>query len=124
MQRVLIIDDDPELRSLLTLLIRAELPEAEISQAADGREGLLLAQQFKPQLVILDGQMPVMNGASACRQLRENIDANPMRVLGVTAFSHGSDLVKEMQLSCDRLLFKPFSYDVFLGAVRTLTASA
>ena len=124
MKRILIIDDDPDLRDLLTLLVRAELPGAEIGQAANGQEGLILAQKLNPDLVILDGQMPVQDGATTCRQLRENIDAHPMQVLGLTAFSQGSELVKEMQRSCDRLLFKPFSYDAFLGALRTLNGVA
>lgn len=124
MKRVLIIDDDPNLRDLLALLVRAELPEAEIGQAADGQEGLLLAQELHPDLIILDGQMPVQDGAAICRQLRESIDSHPMRVLGITAFSQGSELVWEMQRSCDHLLFKPFSYDALLGAIRTLRGSA
>lgn len=67
--RIVSIDDDPEVRDLLKLTLQAD--GYEVSMAADGEEGLKLVKEIKPQLVLLDIDMPKMNGVETLKRIRE-----------------------------------------------------
>ncbi len=68
-QTVLIADDDDKIRELLELYLTKE--GFVVEQAADGAEAILKAQQLKPDLIVLDVMMPVMDGMEVCRQVRK-----------------------------------------------------
>ena len=67
-QTVLIADDDAKIRELLELYLSKE--GFVVEQASDGAEAILKAQQLKPDLIVLDIMMPVMDGMEVCRQVR------------------------------------------------------
>lgn len=67
---VLIADDEEPMRKLFALILRSEFPDLQIEQAANGREALSLALLKRPRVIILDCQMPVMDGERAFRELR------------------------------------------------------
>jgi CheY-like chemotaxis protein len=77
---VLVIDDDPEMRSLLVLILEQE--GYRLQSAADGREGLELLRTTRPDLIILDMRMPVMDGSEFARRYRaEHSDPAPIVVM-------------------------------------------
>jgi DNA-binding NarL/FixJ family response regulator len=67
---ILIADDHPSVRACLRRLLNRQLPDCQISEADNGREAILRAEEFRPDLVVLDMSMPIMNGLDAARELK------------------------------------------------------
>ena len=76
--RVLLVDDHPEMRAILSSVIPHFCPHATIAEASDGAEALRAVGQQRPDLVITDVQMPVMGGAELIRALRAQGMAMPI----------------------------------------------
>jgi DNA-binding NarL/FixJ family response regulator len=71
--RVLLADDHTLIRAGLRLVVDQEPEFTVVGEAADGRQAVALAQQLKPDIVVMDVGMPGLNGIEACRQIRENL---------------------------------------------------
>lgn len=101
---VLIVDDDPHIRQLLAFALdKAGLSPVE---AADGEAGLAIAQTQKPDLVILDINMPRMDGLEVCRRLRADGDTP---ILFLSSRDDEIDRVLGIELGADDYVVKPFS---------------
>jgi CheY-like chemotaxis protein len=111
--RVLIVDDDPTIRAVL----RATLAEAgyETVEAADGAEALLCLQRERFNVIVLDLDMPVMNGRAFSRRMREHGEAIPTLILS----AHGAREAAE-ELGAAAALDKPFDVDEVAGTVARL----
>ena len=111
-----IVDDDPELLEVLTL----EFREAgyHVIAATDGKRGLEIVQTARPDAVILDVNMPVLDGFSVCRRLRAAGDAVPIVIL--TARDSELDEALGLELGADDYVSKPFSTRVLLARVAAL----
>jgi CheY-like chemotaxis protein len=83
MHKVLVVDDNRPSRELISDILRPL--DVEVAQAADGVSGLRLARLHKPDLVILDLAMPLMDGFAVLRELRQDPDYAGTPVLAVTA---------------------------------------
>ena len=113
--RILIVDDDPDIRRVLTLLLRDSY---EISQASDGAAALkLLKAQGDTDLVVLDVMMPGMDGFETCAQIRA---FSKVPILFLTAKSAEEDLLRAYAGGGDDFLSKPFSPGEFTAKVRSL----
>lgn len=102
--KVLVIDDDPDVR--LMLKAQLELMNHQVFAAADGREGLRKVFEARPDLVILDVTMPGMDGWEVCRRLRQ---LSNMPIIMLTARRNETDIVKGLELGADDYITKPFS---------------
>ena len=103
--RVLIIEDDPAI--LFGLRENFDLAGYEVHSAVEGKLGLDLARQVKPDLILLDIMLPGMNGFEICQILRrENLD---MPILMLTALGQEEDIIKGLNLGADDYITKPFS---------------
>jgi DNA-binding response OmpR family regulator len=111
-----IVDDDPELLEVLTL----EFREAGyvVHSAANGKAGFDLVRQTQPDLVILDVNMPVLDGFSLCRRLRDLGSLVPIVLL--TARDSELDEALGLELGADDYVTKPFSTRVLLARVAAL----
>ncbi|HET7034486.1 MAG TPA: response regulator [Thermomicrobiaceae bacterium] len=111
--RVLVVDDDAAIRGLLGEVLRDE--GYEVLEAADGAEGVALVRARRPDLVIMDLRMPLMNGIEAIKALR----ADPaLAGLAILAMSAGTVLRAEAtQLPVNGLIDKPFDLDALLAHV-------
>lgn len=69
--RVLVVDDEPDLRILLWLAVEADGRCQVVADASNGREGVALAEELQPDVVVLDQMMPVMDGATALPLIRQ-----------------------------------------------------
>lgn len=116
MQRVLVIDDDPAVTSLLKRGLSYE--RFDVETASDGEEGLRLARECYPDLVVLDIMMPGMDGLEVLRRLRAGDSQLP--VLMLTARDASADEILGLEHGADDYVTKPFTFDVLLARVRSL----
>jgi type IV pilus assembly protein PilB len=102
---VLIVDDDPTIRLLFRRTFSRD--PIEIHEAKNGEEGLRLAHQVKPSLIILDVMMPVMGGIEACRQLKSSVEMAKIPVIMATAKTSDQDEIEALRAGADDYLMKP-----------------
>ena len=114
--KVLIIEDDFELRSLIAFVIRQSGYLA--LEASSGEQGLEFASREQPDLVILDINLPGMDGFETCRILRKENQVVPVLIL--TVRGDEEDEVKGLDSGADDYLVKPFSPKTLLARVRAL----
>jgi len=113
--RILVVDDDPEVRSLVrTLLERAG---ATVREAGDGREALRIFFDARPDLVILDVEMPELDGWETLERLR---DLSEVPVLMLTARDAEMEKVRGLRAGADDYVTKPFGRQEFLARVNAL----
>jgi two-component system OmpR family response regulator len=112
-RRVLVVDDDPVVRELVTRIIRGLAPETEIAQAGDGYEASLLIGSSLPDLVVLDVVMPRLDGLTLCRSIRRNPETRSIKVLAITAHPQGETVDAMFAAGADACLIKPLRFDEF-----------
>jgi two-component system, OmpR family, KDP operon response regulator KdpE len=110
---VLIVDDEPQIRRLLTITLEAG--GYRVLPAASGREGLVLAAQHQPALVILDIGLPDISGQAALQRLREWSHV-PVIILSVQDDEKGK--VAALDAGADDYVTKPFNSDELLARIR------
>jgi DNA-binding response OmpR family regulator len=120
MARVLIADDDALLRGLLQHKLSAD--GHLVLVAEHGGEVLDLVRDQRPDLVVLDAMMPVMDGFEVLRRLKADPDAASVPVIMLTALRREADVVGGLQLGAADYLVKPFIPDELLERVRRLAA--
>jgi two-component system, OmpR family, response regulator MprA len=113
---ILVVDDEPAVRDALERALRAQ--HQTVTTAADGRQALDAIAQQRPELVLLDVLMPVMDGFEACRRLRELGDRTP--VLMLTARDAVGDRVEGLDAGADDYVVKPFALEELLARIRAL----
>jgi two-component system, cell cycle response regulator len=111
--RILSIDDSKTIRLVLTRLFS---PFAcELCEAANGEEGLAVAAREKPDLIILDHNMPVMDGITMLRKLREDATLKTTPVIMLTAESGPASLATVARLGVRDYVTKPFREEELLA---------
>ncbi|MER7170879.1 response regulator transcription factor [Streptomyces mesophilus] len=115
-QRILIVDDEPAVREALQRSLAFEGYATEV--AADGIQALEKAAVFSPELVVLDIQMPRMDGLTAARRLRASGSTTP--ILMLTARDTVGDRVTGLDAGADDYLVKPFELDELFARIRAL----
>jgi len=108
---VLVIEDDPTMRRVLK--DNFEFSGYTVHTAGDGQKGLQAVFDLKPDLIILDIMLPLLNGYDLCRRVRKNGLAIPIIML--TAKGQESDIVLGLNLGADDYVTKPFSIEVLLA---------
>ena len=113
--KVLIVEDDADAVKLVELYLRRD--GHKVLTALDGAEGLRLARETKPDLVVLDLMLPGMNGFEVCRALREESD---VAVVMLTARVEEQDRLAGLDLGADDYVTKPFSPRELAARVRAV----
>ncbi|HEY3213522.1 MAG TPA: response regulator transcription factor [Actinomycetota bacterium] len=116
MRSILVVDDEPAVRDALERALKAQ--HYVVTTAADGRQALEAIADGRPELVLLDVLMPVMDGFEACRRLRELGDRTP--VLMLTARDAVGDRVEGLDAGADDYVVKPFALEELLARCRAL----
>lgn len=114
--KILLVEDDPSLR--FGLEKNLEIEGYEVLAAADGEEGLRLAFDGKPDLIILDIMLPKVNGFEICETLRKHGIRTP--VIFLSAKSAERDKITGLELGGDDYMTKPFSVRELLARVRSV----
>lgn len=117
--RVLVVDDEHSIRRAVGRALTARGYDVQL--ATDGEEALSVAAAFQPDLVVLDLNLPALDGLSVCRQLRV-WSSVPILVLSVR--EDEADKVAALDLGADDYLTKPFGIDELLARVRALLRRA
>ena len=111
--RILVVDDEPQIGRLLKTALSAR--NYEVAVAADGQAGLELAASWRPDVILLDLGLPVIDGLEVCRQVRSWSQV-PIIVLTVRDAEH--EKVAALDLGADDYLTKPFGMDELLARIR------
>ncbi|MFG2761160.1 response regulator transcription factor [Streptomyces wuyuanensis] len=114
--RVLVVDDEPAVREALQRSLAFEGYATEV--AVDGADALAKVESYRPDLIVLDIQMPRMDGLTAARRLRSAGSTLP--ILMLTARDTVGDRVTGLDAGADDYLVKPFELDELLARIRAL----
>ena len=117
-KRILVVEDQEDLRGILRDLLTSS--GYEMLEAADGQAGVDKAKAEKPDLILMDIQMPVMNGYDATRQIKANPELKPIPIVAVSSFAMKGDEEKARASGCDHYVTKPYSPMQLLKTVRGL----
>jgi DNA-binding response OmpR family regulator len=112
---ILIVDDDEDLRGALAEQIDLE-DDFRTVQAKTAGEGVALAKEIRPDLILLDVDLPDMDGRNACKQMREDGVLAP--VIMLTAAASDADTVQGLDAGADDYVTKPFRFAVLLARIR------
>ncbi len=115
-KKVLVVDDEPSVRRLVERALRRE--GLEVCTAVNGAECVQTVATESPDLVILDVNMPVMDGFQALRVLRENAATKHLPVIMLTVRVENQDVARGWMAGVDLYVPKPFELDDLLVAVR------
>ena len=117
--RLLVIEDEPQVRRFLRASLRVQ--EYQLFEAATGREGLALATQYVPDLILLDLGLPDMDGLEVVRRLRE---WSSIPIVVVSARGQDRQKVDALDAGADDYLTKPFSLPELLARIRAMLRRA
>jgi two-component system, cell cycle response regulator DivK len=115
-QRILIVEDTEDNRKIIRDLLTAA--GYELLEAPDGSEGVELAEKERPDLVLMDIQMPVVDGYEATRRIRAIPELAKMPIIAVTSYALSGDEGKARAAGCDGYVAKPFSPRQLLATIR------
>lgn len=115
--KILIVEDEAKVAEVLKRGLTEEGYEADI--AFDGQVGLRMAQSGSYDLILLDINLPLMNGLELCRQLRQKDEITP--VLMLTALGMSDDIVAGLETGADDYLPKPFRFNELYARIKALT---
>ena len=122
-RKILIVEDEQNILELLAEILEGT-QNYDVFLARDGLEGLELAQKQRPDLVLLDVQLPKMDGHQVCKLLKSNPETAKAKVLMITGFAQNSDRRQSMAAGADTYLSKPFTTAAILSAVDELLKTA
>ena len=114
-EKILIVEDNPLNMRLLEIVLRAE--NYILLEATDGEEALDVAVREQPDLIIMDIQLPKVNGLEVTRKLRETPAFSHTPIIGVTAYAMKGDKEKVIEAGCDAYLSKPIHTRELSGMV-------
>lgn len=115
---ILVVEDESDIRTLILHHLHKDGYSA--AGAADGEEGLKIAGERHPHLIVLDLMLPGMDGMAVCRKVRKNPDLKNTPILMLTARGEEEDMVSGLEAGADDYVAKPFSNRVLLARIRSL----
>jgi two-component system alkaline phosphatase synthesis response regulator PhoP len=115
-ESILVIDDDHAVNETLTEILSGDF---EVFSALSGAAGIQMARERKPRLILLDLNMPEMNGFSVCNQLRTQQDTLPIPILVLSGCDDRESRTKAFQMGADDFLGKPFDREELLARIQS-----
>jgi DNA-binding response OmpR family regulator len=119
--RILLIDDNRTVFRLLDAIVRIQ--GYHLLYAENGQQGIVMARQEKPDLVLLDVMMPDIDGFKVCQYLKDNVDTRDIPVLFLTARGAEGDLEAGRRAGADGFMTKPFQTVEVLNQIKRMLAS-
>jgi DNA-binding response OmpR family regulator len=119
--KILLVDDEPDLVG--TVQYRLKFFHFDVVTAADGKEGLEKAASEKPDLILLDTNMPVMNGHEMLEHLRSSPELKDIPVIMLTALAEPQDIAKASSYSIEDYVTKPFDFNELMEKIKNVLES-
>ena len=120
MIKTLIIEDNENNMYLTSFLLESS-GHHEVFKAYDGQRGLELAKQICPDLILLDIQLPMMNGYDVARELRQDSNLKKTPIVAITSYAMPGDREKALKAGCNGYIKKPIDPDTFIAEVEHFT---
>ena len=122
MPTILVVDDEPPILELVRYTLEDE--QIRVLEASDGAQALEAALAARPDLILLDVQMPRLDGLEVCRRLRADPALAGTRIVMLTAAGQDADRARGLAAGADEYLTKPFSPLALFTLVRSLLPEA
>ena len=117
MKKVLVVEDTEFNRELMVQILEDDY---EVITANDGAAGIAAAEELRPDVILMDMSLPVIDGWEATRRIKANDDLKAIPVIAVTAHAMQGDEEKARAAGCDDYLTKPIDEDLLLATLRTV----
>ena len=121
-KRILVVEDTEDNRQIIRDLLTSF--DYQLIEAADGAEGVAMAQKEHPDLILMDIQLPVIDGYEATRRIRAIPELAHVPIIAVTSYALSGDEAKTRAAGCDGYVAKPFSPRQLLAKVREFLPEA
>lgn len=115
---VLIVEDEAAIVTMLKYNLEQE--GFTVFSATDGEDGLLMINEKKPDVIVLDWMLPSMSGVEVCRQLRRNNDTKNIPVIMLSARGEEDDKIRGLDCGADDYMTKPFSPSELVARIRAV----
>jgi two-component system cell cycle response regulator DivK len=115
-QRILVIEDQPDNRQILRDLLTSA--DFEVIEAEDGETGLVAVAAHRPDLILLDIQLPGIDGYEVTRRLKSDALLHEIPIIAVTSYALAGEVEKARTAGCDAYIPKPYSPRQLLAKVR------
>ncbi|CAB1078979.1 FOG: CheY-like receiver [Olavius algarvensis Delta 1 endosymbiont] len=120
--KILVIEDNEQNMYLITFIL--EKHGYEVVQAQDGRLGIELALASDPDLIILDIQLPEMDGYSVAQQLKANPRFRTLPIVAVTSYAMAGDRERVLRAGCTGYIEKPINPEMFMSQIEKFLSVA
>jgi two-component system, cell cycle response regulator DivK len=115
-KRILVVEDQPDNRRILRDLLGNA--GYELIEAETGEEALTAVEAQRPDLILMDIQLPVIDGYEATRRIRSNPELKSIPIIAVTSYALAGDEAKALAVGCNAYVTKPFSPRALLAKVQ------
>lgn len=111
----LVIEDNEQNRYLVTFLLESN--GISVLSSADGPSGIALARRTRPDIILLDIQLPTMDGYSVARSLREIVELKRVPIVAVTSYAMVGDRERSLSAGCNGYIEKPINPETFASEI-------
>jgi two-component system cell cycle response regulator DivK len=115
-KRILVVEDQEDNRCIVRDLLTSV--GYEIVEAVTGEDGVRMAETHVPDLILMDIQLPGIDGYEATRRIKANMTLQQIPIIAVTSYALSGDDVKAFEAGCDAYVSKPFSPRALLAKIR------
>jgi two-component system cell cycle response regulator DivK len=115
-KRILVVEDQADLRGILRDLLTGS--GYEVVEAADGGEGVSKAKSERPDLILMDIQLPVLDGYETTQQIKADPDLRAIPIIAVSSYAMKGDEAKARAAGCEHYVTKPYSPMQLLRLIR------
>ena len=115
-KRILMVEDTEDNRQIMRDLM--SMTDYDLIEAVDGADGVAKAALHKPDLILMDIQLPVMDGYEAARRIKADPALRHIPIIAVTSYALSGDEAKTLAAGCDGYVAKPFSPRLLLAKIR------
>ncbi len=115
-KRILVIEDQEDNRRIVRDLLTSA--GYDMIEAVTGEEGVTLAEAHRPDLILMDIQLPGLDGYEATRRIKANAALRQIPIIAVTSYALSGDDAKAREAGCDAYVTKPFSPRALLATIR------
>ncbi len=121
--RVLVVDDEENARYILNLKLSMKKGFI-VDEAENGKVALEKVAQNKPDIILLDVMMPVMDGYECCKRLKENPETEDIPIIFLTAKTRTNDIIQGIRVGVDDYIMKPYEFEDLYNRIMKILDSS